>query len=116
MQRIFDHRLIAFFITIVVIIFLFSLRKTRLKSDSSTQILKQKQQSVAQLKKDLEEIRQRNAKFKSDFYQEKIIRNELLMQRPGEIIMQLPIEEKQTLISPTPTPELKNFQKWLNLF
>jgi len=115
MQKIFANKIVALIVTFLVILFLFSLRKTRLKSDYSNRILRQKQQSLTQLRKDLQQLKQKDTRLGSDFYQEKIIRDELLMQRPREIIIQLPIEEEKRVVNSSPKPDLQNLEKWEKL-
>lgn len=45
---------------------------------------------------------------------EKIIRNQLNMTKDNEVIVLLP--SPQITNSPTPTPQLENWQKWLKVF
>lgn len=47
----------------------------------------------------------------SEFYREKIIRDQLIMQKPNEVLLKLP-DHPQTSPTVTPTPTSTNLQKW----
>lgn len=51
----------------------------------------------------------------SDFAKEKIIRDELLLQKPGEIILQLP-SNLPPEPSPSPSPSPKPVEEWKKVF
>ncbi len=73
------------------------------------------------IKKTLEKEEKKQIKLETEIIKktnqeelEKIIRNQLNMAKDNEVIVLLP--SPNITISPTPTPELKNWQKWLNIF
>ncbi len=73
------------------------------------------------VKKNLEKEEKKQIKLQTEIIKktnqeelEKIIRNQLNMTKDNEVIVLLP--SPNITISPTPTPELKNWQKWLKVF
>jgi len=90
MQKIIFHPFIAILITFMVLFFWFSLYRTSSdirRSTEDTAVLQQDinklSAQISDLEKQLDEARQPTTK-------EKIVRNELLMQLPGEKIVKLP--------------------------
>ncbi len=115
MNKILANRFFLVGFVVLTIVFSLSLRKTRLKSEYSAQVLKQKEAGVAKLKKEVESLKKKNQSLNDEYIQEKIIRDELLMQKPGEIVFQLPPELTQPSPSPTPTPTPANINRWRSL-
>ena len=115
MHKIFENKLTLIIVIILVAIFSISLKKTRLKTEYSEKVLKQKSLGVEKLKEEVDKLEEKNRVLDNKFYKEKIIRNELLMQKPGEVVIQLPPEATRPspTLSPTPTPS--NIKKWEKL-
>ncbi len=115
MHKIFENKLTLIIVIILVAVFSISLKKTRLKTEYSEKVLKQKSLGVEKLKEDVSKLEEKNRVLDNKFYKEKIIRNELLMQKPGEVVIQLPPEATQPspTLSPTPTPS--NIKRWEKL-
>ena len=74
-----------------------------------------------QYKKNYEEEKKKNTKLKTQMLKqtnvyevEKKIRNELNLLQPDEVAVILP--PIKTTHTPTPTPNLPNWQKWFNLY
>lgn len=112
MGKIFENKLVLITAVILVVIFSISLRKTRLKTEYSAYVLEQKEAGVKELEAEVKNLKQKNEQVKNEYYQEKIIRNELLMQKPGEVVLQLPPEVKKPTPTTTPTPTPENVMKW----
>jgi len=115
MNKILANRFFLVGFVVLIVVFSLSLRKTRLKSEYSAYVLKQKEAGVAELKSEVESLKKKNQSLDDEYVQEKIIRDELLMQKPEEIVFQLPPELAQPSPSPTPTPTPANIYKWKNL-
>lgn len=95
MRDLLQKPLIILIATIITLLFLLSLRKTASKSQVSqrnVELLEEKIQDVNQRieieKKELEYT-------SSEFAKEKIMRNELLLQKPGEYVLQIPLENQE---------------------
>lgn len=93
-------------ITIIVfIVFVFSvslsLRETAKRSQLSKQELTTLEAQVTQLEQSYAETQAVLQKHQSEFAREKVLRDELLQQKSGEIIVQLP--PITPTIQPTPT-------------
>ncbi len=81
--------------TILFLLAFFSLRSSQQQAKVSENSLKKLEQEIQGLESDLERSRQATANNQSDLAREKVIRNELLGQKPGEIILQVPERERQ---------------------
>ena len=112
MGKIFENKLILAGVIILVVIFSISLRKTRLKTEYSAKVLEQKEHSLAKLEKEVAKLEENNRQLDDEFVKEKIIRDELLMKKPNEVVLQLPPESKKIAPSATPTPTPDNILKW----
>lgn len=105
------HPLAVITLTIVSIILVYSLQTNTKEIKKSTEridILDQENQKLAteifQLEEQLEQAR-------SDFLKEKIVRNELLLQKPGEYIVQIDIPATSSAQKNIDS-ELTPWQKW----
>lgn len=79
-------------------------------SQQEAEDLQKLQETAEQLKQDIQ-------REQTPFEQEKVIRNQLNMQKEGEIIIQLPplpTPTPQPTLIPTPTPQI--YQQWWNEF
>lgn len=95
----------AICLTIIVGIVAWSLVKPHPTTQTSTEVLQVLDQEVAQLARQVSDVERQANASQSALAQEKILRNELLLQKPGEWILQLPPDPSPSpLPSPTPTP------------
>jgi hypothetical protein len=81
---------------------------------SSERSLDQLNQEVVSLRLEVDQLTTQTTSSTLSFEQEKVMRDELLLQRPGEIVLQLPhITQSDVVNEPiaTPTP----WQKWRQL-
>lgn len=111
MFKLLKNPLILIIFTIITIIFYISLSRTQRKSlDTLSMIEKseQEKQLLEQKKTDLEEKLQ-------NIDSEKIIRDEFLMQKPGEYVIKLPLPEGNDKDSQPRIENKTNSQKWLDL-
>lgn len=89
-KRLLYHPLTAIIITILVGLFVLSLQKTRQKSDKADLVIKEWEQKIARQELELKQLEGNLSQEKLDFEREKMLRDELLLQKEGEIIFQLP--------------------------
>jgi len=115
MRNLIQKPLFILIATIITLFFLISLRKTASKSLVS-------QRNVELLEDKLQDINQRIELEKSqldstssEFIKEKIIRDELLLQKPGEYVLQIPLEYQQANNYQPVTKETA-LQAWKKLF
>ncbi len=92
-------------------ILLWSLWGTVKRSRSSAEQVGLLEQELHQMASEVSRLEQKVSVASSAAAQEKIIRNELLMQKPGEYVVQLPPLETTTP-TPTPAPSLSPWQGW----
>lgn len=64
---------------------------------------------------DVSDLERQAQEATSSLAQERIIRNELLMQKPDEIIVQLPAVEEIRLSNTEPSPTPTPWQAWREL-
>jgi cell division protein FtsB len=115
MKQLLEKPLIILIATIITLLFIISLRKTASKSlvsQHNIELLEQKLQAVNQQiiteQKDLETT-------SSEFAKEKVMRDELLLQKPGEYILQIPLEYQNTNNQAQPIPPTP-VESWRKLF
>lgn len=120
-EKILNNPLVMIFAVILAILIIFSLRQSQEKALISKENLSSSQKYLDQLSDRVQQKKNNLDLINDDLYKEKIQRNELLKQRPGEIILQVPINNEQDLQQsetnrPT-TNEKKNsyWQLWRQL-
>lgn len=109
MRTFFEHPLMILLMTLVAGIFMVSLYISSKDGKSGAQIVQILEESVERQKKRVEALEQQAQLANDPFIQEKIQRDELLLQKPGEIVLQLP---PITVPSPTPEPTPKQMTPW----
>ena len=115
MTSFFQRTPVILFLTLITIFFIFSLRRTANKSIISQENVEVLEHSIQDISTKIEIEKKELESTSSEFSKEKILRNELLLQKPGEYILQIPLEEKETekqIISQEITP----WETWVNLF
>lgn len=98
-------------VLILAIMLISSLRQTAQKATTSTLQLRQLEQEVAGLKTVVDQKSLEASRAAQPYIKEKIARDQLLWQRPGEVVIELPA----TVPTPTltfPTPTQTPWQTW----
>jgi hypothetical protein len=101
--------------TLVALVFAYSLLTTLQKIQTSSKAIEVLDQEIAKISSDVSGLRKNVAQSQTSLTQEKIIRDQLLLQKPGETILQisaLPEEEKIVVSQNSVSPS----QAWWNLF
>jgi len=102
------------FLTIIFIILLSSLIKSITNYQNALKFYQQYKNTFEKEKKKNQMLKTQILKKTSLFEAEKIIRNQLNLIKPDEVLVIIP---RPTLSpSPTPTPVLSNWQKWFYLY
>jgi type II secretory pathway pseudopilin PulG len=102
MRSLLEHPLVIVIITVVAGIFMFSLYVSSNRGRSGEETLSSLEQSVTNQQERVRTLEEQAQLSKDPFVQEKIQRDERLLQKPGEIVLQLP---PLTVASPTPEPK-----------
>lgn len=101
MGKVLAHPLTVIAFCLVCIVIVVGLRKTSQKSELSAETIDALSQEVAKTAKEVEELK-KDAEFAgTDYAKEQIARNELLLQKPGEYVVQVvtpEVEGKNELI------------------
>lgn len=120
--KILYHPIFIIFVTIIAIIFFFSLEKSSKKTQSSAGNIKILEQEVKIASEKLLVIDEKIAQTQSEQFIEKIVRNELLVQKPGEYVLQIPDKHEQVdtdcytqPCTNTETVQEQPLQAWLDL-
>ncbi len=113
-MKVFYYPITIIFITLICIIFLFSLRTTIHDIRSSTETIEVLDQENKQLASEIFELEDKVSYAQSEFAKEKMARNEMLLQRPGEHIVQLPRLENHQPQEKTNTT-LSPWEEWKQL-
>jgi cell division protein FtsB len=112
MLKLLRHPLFLLVFTLASALFSFSLYRTVQKSSVSRQHVTQQEQELAQIAEENNRISQQLEYAQTPFAQEKIVRDELLMQKPGEQVIQI-VEQKEYVPPPVQTVEvLTPWEEW----
>ena len=114
MKNFLTQPLFILIITAITGLFVISLRRTAQKSlisQRNVEVLEQKiQDTSAQIQTEKNAVEYAS----SEFSKEKILRDELLLQQPGEYILQIPLEEKTTENS-AKVAQQSPWEAWISL-
>jgi hypothetical protein len=112
MPRLFYHPFVLSLVTLVAIGLWISFYLNSREIGQSSVLVDTFQNQITQQEKAVADLEQQLEQSKNPTKQEAIIRNELLMQKPGEYMIQMPEVE----ITPTPTASTNSYQtpwqKW----
>lgn len=111
MSRWFYHPFTVIIFTIVVTWLYASLLRTEGKMRTSTESVGVLDQEVRQIASEVSDLELQLSHAKSEAAQEQRIRDELLLQKPGEYVIQLPNMEQQKPTRP-PKQALSAWQEW----
>ena len=96
------HPVTVLFITIIAITFYFSLDRSAQKTQKSSENIRVLEHEINQVSQEVIELEEKIIETESQQFQEKVVRNELLLQKEGEYVLQIP-ELEETI------KRLKNF-------
>lgn len=114
MKNLLFHPLTALLFTVIAILFVVSLRKTAQKSEVSSKNVEVLEEKINQLSGEIEAEQQALEYASSKLAREKMLRNELLLQKPGEYILQIPNEESLN-VNQNVNEEQTNLKTWWEL-
>ena len=104
MKKLLFHPISAIILTIVSLSVISSLRSHHQSLQSQQQLLLARKQEISQLETQLQQQQQQIEQASYAITKERMIRDELLMQKEGELIVQIPnFEPSNVEITPTPT-------------
>lgn len=111
MINLLKHPVVALLITIFAVLYYLSLDSSAQKATVSSNTVEELEQEVNQMSNEVAVLEKKLDTANHPVTQEKVIRNELLLQKPGEYVLQLPpIEVEET---PSPTVEKKTpWEEW----
>ncbi|KKR33038.1 MAG: hypothetical protein UU37_C0003G0039 [Candidatus Gottesmanbacteria bacterium GW2011_GWA2_41_12] len=107
-------RLINFIILLVVIFLSISLVRSIATLGTKKKIISDTEKKLVEAKQEQQNLKRDLAKVESPEYIEKQIRNKLNLGKEGEIVLVLPTITSP--VTPTPSVELSNWEKWVKLF
>jgi cell division protein FtsB len=106
------HPLTALSLTLLTLVMVISLRQTAQKTQISSEETMVLDQEVQKIASEISQLQEQVELAEHPFTQEKILRNELLLQKPGEYVVQLPEVSVPPQPQPTPSPSLTPWQAW----
>lgn len=111
-----SHPLVLAAATLLCLLAIFSLEKSKKQAEISKQSIETLEKSVSELELAKDQQAANLAVGESSLEIEKIKRNELLQQKEGEIILQVP--EKESISADRNASEKKNgpLEEWKSLF
>lgn len=90
MKKFLAHPLVILALTLFAVLFVISLQKTAQKSQVASENVRLLEEKTQQLSDQIEQEKQALENSSSGLSKEKILRDELLLQKPGEYIIQIP--------------------------
>jgi cell division protein FtsB len=115
MGKLLSHPITLIIFTLVCAVFIFSLRKNSQKTDLARETTDTLQQEVQDLANTVTTLQEKQEYVASDEYKEKLIRNELLMQKEGEYVVTLLLPEETAATSTPPPSKPSPREQWFNL-
>jgi cell division protein FtsL len=89
MKNIFYHPLMVIVITILAGVFLLSLNRNTKGLNTAVENIRSSEEEIAKSKDDIEEMGQQLQVVESEVYVDRVFRNEFLVQKSGERIIQI---------------------------
>ncbi|GIK84336.1 MAG: hypothetical protein BroJett025_09580 [Patescibacteria group bacterium] len=87
--KILTHPITIVSITIIATMFFFSLDKSGKKTQNSSENIRVLEHEVNQVSQEIIELEKKIEQTQSEQFKEKVVRNELLLQKPGEYVLQI---------------------------
>jgi cell division protein FtsB len=109
-------RYLTIILTISIFILVIGVFRAFFQYQDRSRILKNAQEKYDEANSKNEALKRELAQTEQYEYIEKEAREKLGLSREGEVVVILPENTKDVIPTPTPTPVLSNFQKWLKLF
>lgn len=116
MIKIIYHPFIIIIITVISIVFFLSLEKSSQKTEISSKNIEILEQEIYEMSTQTSQLEEKIIDADSEAYKEKVIRNELLLQKPGEKVIQISSYEGQKSSTESENIETqKPIEAWLDL-
>ncbi len=113
MKSLLFHPLTALILTVLTIIFVMSLRTNKNEISRSSETIHLLEQEVDKISSEVSQSQQDLETAQLPISKEKIARDELLMQKPGETVLQLPPLQESDL--PEVTQPKTPWEEWKEL-
>ncbi len=114
-QQITAHPITLILAVIVSVLFYISLDKSAHKATNSSAYVQTLEEQKNEVATEVARLQQQFTLAQSPFTQEKILRDELLMQKPNEVILQLPVLPIIMKNDTESTEKLTPWQEWKSL-
>ncbi|NCN45340.1 MAG: hypothetical protein COU63_01300 [Candidatus Pacebacteria bacterium CG10_big_fil_rev_8_21_14_0_10_36_11] len=115
MKQLLTKPITILFLSVISLLFFISLRKTAQKSELSQKNVEILEQKIEDNKIEIEEEKKQIFYASSEFAIDKLWRDELLNYKPGEYVLQIPLEEKVKK-DESFTENKSAWENWLSLF
>lgn len=112
MQRLFSHPITLIAVTVIAGVFFVSLDKSAHKAQTSVATIQDLKQETDKLHLEVDDLTQKVQAADSPLSKEKLIRDQLLMQKPGETVVQLPSIQDNKEASPAKAEEKTPWEEW----
>ena len=104
---------VAILIFTAIILWLsWSLYQSGRNFQQTTKVLQQKKAALEKQRNKLAELKKKLNLAEQEFTKEKLIRDELLLQKPGEKIIQVSLPKDNLFPTAPPTPSPNNWRLW----
>lgn len=116
-EQIMAHPLMVILISFLAILLILSLQENKQKALLSSENLEQNQENIKLLKDTVNKKEEFFNQAQNDLYKEKLIRNELVQNKEGETVIQIPatnlelVETKETTLDKVDY-RVQNWKEW----
>lgn len=110
-SRLFFNPISFILVTLVCLLFSLSLYKSAQRTSESASDLATVETDIEAMEQQLRALETKAQEAEQPFTKEEIIRNELLMQKPGEYVVQIP-ETLEASVTPSPSPTPTPWEEW----
>ncbi len=112
MRNLLFHPISVVVITILALLYFFSLRTTIKRATQPSETVSELKQEVSNLTSEVSELAEEVETSKTEFAKEMTVRDELLMLKPGEYVIQLGESVVVPIVEPTPSATPTPWEEW----
>lgn len=112
MRKLLSHPVVMLFSIVVVGLIIVSLQFSKDQVSRRAAIVASQEESLEKIQTEVAELEARLEQSSDPFYQEKVLRDELLLQKDGEIVIQIPREQLPEIVRPSATPTQTPWESW----
>jgi cell division protein FtsL len=111
-----NQRYLRVLVGVGLLYFIYIVGKTMYQSYQVRQEVENLKVSITEMQQSNKELSEKIIYYQSASYREKIARERMGLQKPGEEVIVILPEERPKVVEKDPEEELSNYKKWWNFF